>query len=64
MYLQLLITMAFNQPVKLFSMKLQASDLGELLSSNMSSIRNARSQIELRELDIRGSCVNMLVFYD
>ncbi|TSK72052.1 Thioredoxin-like protein 1 [Bagarius yarrelli] len=28
---QLLITIAFNQPVKLFSMKLQASDLGKTL---------------------------------
>lgn len=27
--LQLLITIAFNQPVKLFSMKLQSSDFGE-----------------------------------
>lgn len=26
---QLLITMAFTQPVKLFSMKLQSSDFGE-----------------------------------
>lgn len=31
-FVQLLITIAFNQPVKLFSMKLQSSDFGECLS--------------------------------